>query len=308
MLRLRFLFAAAAAAIPAPLRGGLWIVVSTIFFALTAVIIRHVSAEVDSFEIAFFRNLFGVLFMMPWLMKAGVIRMRTRRLGHYGLRALAATGAQLCWFTAVTIMPLADATALNFTSPLFAVIGAALILGETVGPRRAAAVFIGFVGAAIILRPGIEAFTPAAAIVLAASLFQALAQLAARSLSSTESPNLIVLYLSLMMTPLTGIAASLVWVTPSWQALGWLAVMGFISTLGQQALVRGFRAAEASVVAPFNYGRMVFAAVLAYIFFGEVADIWTWVGATVIFGATVYTARRETQVRRSKAASGPAEE
>ena len=296
MLRPRFLLAAAA--ISAPLRGGLWIVVSTIFFALTAVIIRHLSAEIDSFEIAFFRNLFGVVFMMPWLISAGVARLRTRRLHDYGLRALAATGAQLCWFTAVTIMPLAQATALNFTSPLFAVIGAALFLGETVGPRRAVAVFVGFIGAAIILRPGIEAFTPAAAIVLAASLFQALAQLAARSLSSTESPNLIVLYLSLMMTPMTGVAALLVWVTPSWQAFGRLAVIGFISTLGQQALVRGFRAAEASVVAPFNYGRLIFAAVLAYFFFDEVADLWTWVGATVIFGATIYTARRESRLRR----------
>ena len=297
MFRPRSLLAAAAA-IPAPLRGGLWIVVSTIFFALTAVIIRHLSAEIDSFEIAFFRNLFGVVFMVPWLISAGVTRLRTRRLGHYSLRALAATGAQLCWFTAVTIMPLAQATALNFTSPLFAVIGAALILGETVGPRRVAAVLVGFIGAAIILRPGIEGFTPAAAIVLAASLFQALAQLAARSLSSTESSNLIVLYLSLMMTPMTGVAALLVWVTPSWQALGWLAVIGFISTLGQQALVRGFRAAEASVVAPFNYGRLIFAAVLAYFFFDEVADLWTWVGATVIFGATIYTARRESRLRR----------
>ena len=122
--------------------------------------------------------------------------------------------------------------------------------------------------------------------------------LSGRALSSTESSNLIVLYLSLMMTPMTGVAALLVWVTPSWQALGWLAVIGFISTLGQQALVRGFRAAEASVVAPFNYGRLIFAAVLAYFFFGEVADLWTWVGATVIFGATIYTARRESRLRR----------
>ena len=288
---------AAAAAMPGPIRGGLWIAVSAALFAFTAIIIRHLSAELDSFEIAFFRNLFGVVFMMPWLMSAGVTRLRTRRLGHYVLRALAATGAQLCWFTAVTIMPLAEATALNFISPLFAVIGAALILGETVGRRRAAAVLVGFAGAAIILRPGIEAFTPAAAIVLAASLFQALAQLAARSLSSTESPNLIVLYQSLMMTPMTGVAALLVWVTPSWQAFGWLAAIGLVSTLGQQALVRGFRAAEASVVAPFNYSRLIFAALLAYLFFGEVADLWTWVGATVIFGATVYSARREIRPR-----------
>ena len=297
MFRLRSL-AAIAAAIPGPVRGGLWVTASTVFFALTAIIIRHLSAELDSFEIAFFRNLFGVVFMMPWLMSAGVTRLKTQRFGHYCLRALAATGAQLCWFTAVTIMPLAEATALNFTSPLFAVVGAALILRESVGPRRAIAVVVGFTGAVIILRPGVEALTMAAWIVLAASLFQALAQLAARSLSSTESPNLIVLYLSLMMTPMTGVAALFVWVPPSWSAIGWLAVMGLISTLGQQSLVRGFRAAEASVVAPFNYGRLIFTALLAYLFFGEVADLWTWVGATVIFGATIYTARRESQLRR----------
>ena len=296
---------AAAAAMPGPVRGRLWITVSTALFAFTAIIIRDLSAEVDSFEIAFFRNVFGVVFMMPWLIGAGVTRLRTRRLGHYVLRAVAATGAQLCWFTAVTIMPLAKATALNFTAPLFAVIGAALILGESVGRRRVMAVLVGFVGAAIIVRPGIEAFTPAAAIVLSASLFQALTQLAARSLSSTESPNLIVLYLSLMMTPMTGVAALLVWVTPSWQALGWLAAIGLVSTLGQQALVRGFRAAEASVVAPFNYGRLIFAALLAYLFFGEVADLWTWVGATVIFGATVYTARRESRLRRETRPTRP---
>ncbi|OFW47870.1 MAG: hypothetical protein A3J29_16075 [Acidobacteria bacterium RIFCSPLOWO2_12_FULL_67_14b] len=292
--------------ISAPVRGALWVTGSTAFFALTAVLIRLVAGEVHPFEIAFFRNLFGIVWMLPWLARAGPRALGTRRQGLLWVRAFTASAAQLSWFLAVTLMPLAQATALNFTTPLFGTLGAALILREVVGPRRAGAVLVGAVGAAIILRPGLESITVASFLVLQASAFQALTQLAARALARTESPNLIVFYMSLMMTPLTGLAALFVWSRPSWSALGWLALMGLVSTLGQQALVRGYRLAEAAAVMPFNYARLIFMALFGYALFGEVADAFTWAGATVIFAATFYVARREALTRRARARAAAA--
>ena len=134
--------------ISAPLRGVLWMVASCACFALMATMVRRASFDVHPVEIVFFRYLFGLLFLAPWLLRAGLAPLRTRRLGMHLFRALAGMGVVLTWFTAVSLMPLAEATALAFTAPLFATLGAALFLGESVRLRRWSAIAIGFAGAA----------------------------------------------------------------------------------------------------------------------------------------------------------------
>jgi len=289
--------------LPDVIRGGVWMLGFCMTFAVLMAIIRHVSATLHPFEIAFFRNLFGLVVMLPWLLRAGAAGLRTQRLGMHVGRAVSGTAAMLCLFTAVAWMPLADATALTFTSPLFATVGAALILRETVRLRRWSATAVGFLGVLVILRPGAATIDPASLVALAAALI-ATSMLAMKSLSRTETPNAVVVYMGLLMTPMSLLPALFVWEWPSMTMLALLAAVGAIAALGQQMMVRAFASAEASAVLPFDFARLVFTAGLGFVFFGERPDAWTWVGAGIILTATVYIAHREARLGRETPRDG----
>jgi drug/metabolite transporter (DMT)-like permease len=267
-------------------------------FAVMMVCVRAVSAELHPFVAAFWRNVLGLMFMMPWIVRAGPQALRSARWPMHGLRAGLGLTAMLFLFSALSRMPVAEATALTFTAPLFATIGAVLLLGERVRIRRWSATIVGFVGALIILRPGVAAVQPAAFLALAAAAFMATAMLTIKSLSRTENPNTIVVIMGLLMTPGSFVPAAFVWSWPS--AGGWtlLLLMGLAATCGQIGLTRAFAAADASAVLPFDFSRLIFVAALGYLLFNEVPDIWTWVGAAVVVTSTVYIARREARLGR----------
>ncbi|MCH7487232.1 MAG: DMT family transporter [Proteobacteria bacterium] len=294
--------AAVHAGIPNPLRGALWILLSCACFSGIAVLIRHVSSGLHPFEIVFFRNLFGLAFMVPWFLTRGRASLRTDRPLVHGLRALSGIGAMLCWFTAVTLMPLAEATALSFVAPLFATAGAAAFLGEQVGVRRWAAIAAGFAGAMVILRPGVGAMSPPALLVLLGACFTAATMLLVKTLSRQDSPGTIVLYMGLLITPISALPAVFVWQMPSVPELAWLVAIGLLGTIGHIALARAFAVADATAVMPVNFSRLIFAALLGYAVFGERPDGWTWVGAGVIFSATVFTAHREARLAKRRPA------
>jgi drug/metabolite transporter (DMT)-like permease len=278
-----------------PIRGALWITLANLCFTAMAGIIRHVSADVHPFEIAFFRAFFGLIFMAPWFLRIGLSSLRSRRVGMHVCRSLFMLGAAMTWFTAISLMPIAEVTALSFTTPLFATLGAALFLAERVGVRRAAAIGVGFAGAMIILRPGIETLTMPALAALAAAAFSAAGMVVVKSLSRTESAATIVTYVGLLLTPLSLVPALFVWSTPSPGSLAWLAALGLVANLGHLSFARAMAAADASAVLPFDFLKLLFTATLGYLLFAEVPDVWTWIGAAVIFGATLYTARRESR-------------
>jgi drug/metabolite transporter (DMT)-like permease len=288
--------AAPAARLSGSLRGALYMIGAGASFAAMIVIVRHLSAELHPFEIAFFRNLLGTVFMLPWVIRTGWGGLRTERIGLHMVRSLVGLAAMLCLFSAISLMPVAEVTALTFSAPLFATAGAALVLGETVRLRRWTATAIGFVGALIILRPGSEAMTPAALVALASAAFMAVALLTVKALSRTENPNAIVLYMGLMLTPLSLVPALFVWTAPAAGAWPWLVAMGLTATVGQVLMTRAFAAAEASAVLPFDFSRLVFVAVLGFALFGERPDLWTWIGAAVIVAATAYNAHRESRL------------
>jgi drug/metabolite transporter (DMT)-like permease len=291
----------------ASVRGAIFMVGACAGFAAMMAIVRQVSPEVHPFQAAFFRNAFGVLFMLPWLMYAGSHALRTGRPGMHAVRSVLGLSAMLLLFSALAMLPLADVTALSFTAPLFATAGAALILREQVGMRRWTATLIGFAGALIILRPDADMLTPGALVALASAAAIAAAQLSVKSLSRTENPNAMVLIMGLLMTPMSLLPALGVWTWPSAATLAWLILMGLVATAGQILLVRAMAVADASAVMPFDFARLIFAAALGWLMFGEWPDAWTWVGAAVIVTATVYIARREAKrARRERAAVPPA--
>jgi drug/metabolite transporter (DMT)-like permease len=280
---------------PQPLRGAVLMLASAAAFALMMALVRLVSATIHPFEAVFFRNLLGLIVMVPWLAHAGVGVLRTGRLTVHLLRATFGLGAMFLLFLSLSRLPLALATALSFTAPLFATIGAAVVLRERVRLRRWSATLIGLVGALIVLRPGMAAINPDVFLALGAAVFMAAAMLSIKSLSRTEHPNAIVVIMGLLMTPASLGPALLVWAWPDLVTWGWLLLMGVAATAGQLCLTRAFAAADASAVLPIDFARLVFASALGFIMFGERPDLWTWVGGAVIIVATVYIARREAR-------------
>lgn len=243
--------------------------------------------------IAFFRMVFALVCILPWAFHVGWQEVKTDKLGLYCFRALISTGALMTWFWAISLIPLAELTALSFLAPLFATIGAAVFLKEKVRAPRWTATIIGFIGALIIIRPGVIEMSAGSWLALAGAGFLGVSILNIKTLSRTESPNKVVFYMTVLMTPLALIPALFTWELPPPELWGWVLALGPIGVVAHIMLVNAYSLADASAIVPYDFSRLPFAVVIGWIAFGEVADIWTWVGAIVIFCSALYIARRE---------------
>lgn len=289
--------------LPPVTRGVVWMTGAATLFACTFGIVRHVSAEMNSFEIAFFRSLFGVAFMVPWLMRSGFKVLRTTRPGLYGARALLMYSSLVLWFYGLANMNIADATALYFTTPLFTVVFAAILLGEKVGIRRWTAIVFGFAGALVIIRPGlVEPTLPVLAVLVTAVIFGA-TNTATRSLAMTENPSAIVTYALLLQVPLAIGPAIWMWSDAPLHVYPWLIALGGGSVLTGQCFTRAFAAAPTSAVMPPYYLQLPFAAAIGFVWFDQVPDGLMWIGAAIICASTYYIAWRETVLARRAAAA-----
>ncbi len=283
-------------------RGIAWMVVATAFISLMHTSIRHLSADIHPFEIAVFRNLFGLVVVLPWLFRYGLAPFKTRRLKLLSLRAVVNVVAMLCFFQALSMAPLTEVTALAFTAPIFATVFAVLILGERVGGRRWMAIGIGFAGAFVVLRPGFASIDLGQVLTLVASVLWAFVLLIIKTLSRTEASVTITAYMSLLMAPLALIPAVFVWQWPSLDQLWWLAFIGFLGGCGQMAMTQALKEAPTNVVMPFDFLRLIWIAAIAYVAFAEVPDLFTWLGGVTIFAAGAYIAYGERRRGRSSAA------
>jgi drug/metabolite transporter (DMT)-like permease len=301
-------------ALPRPsniVAGGGWMLLACAGFAAMTGIVRYVAdSGLHPFEIAFFRNFFSLVVMLPWMVRAGLSGLRTARRGLYTLRAAVGVMSMLAWFWSVSLLPITEATALGFTAPFFTTILAALILGEIVRLRRWTAVVVGFLGAIVILRPGVGDIPLfGASVALFAAATQAASTIMIKTLSRTESPNAIVAYMGIYLTPMALVPAIFVWQWPSWTQFGWLFLLGLVATFAHLCFTRSLRAADASAVVPFDFARLVFVAVIGVVVFDQIPSIWTWVGAAIIFASGVYIVRREAIAEREgrRQARPPAE-
>ncbi|MGH6918415.1 MAG: DMT family transporter, partial [Geminicoccaceae bacterium] len=169
MLRLAVKSSALVAGLPAPVRAALWMVAASIAFAAMIILVRHLTATFDPLQVVFFRNVFGLIAMLPWIAGHGVGALRTRRLGLHTLRATTSIASMICWYTALSLMPLAQATALSFTAPIFTSVLAVIFLGEVMRLRRWSATAVGLLGALVILQPGSSSVEPAALLAIASA-------------------------------------------------------------------------------------------------------------------------------------------
>lgn len=283
--------------LPDSVRGALLMTASAILFALMAITIRLAAEELHPFAIAFHRNLFGLLFALP-LLYGSSFSLRTNRFGLYFLRCLIGLAAMLCGFWALVHMPLAQAVALSYTTPLFVTILAVLVLREVVRLRRWTAVAIGFVGALVIIRPGAVEMTPAAYVALLSAALAAAAAISIKFLSRTEPTGAIVIWMVLILTPLSLVPALFVWSWPSPTVWFWLILTGFLGTTGHLAMTGAYKLGDASALTPYNFLQLPVVAMVAWILFGETVDRWTILGAGIIFAATAYIAHREAVLAR----------
>lgn len=285
-----------------------WMLASALIFAAGNAMVRQATMNMHPFQVVFFRNLFSLMFMLPWALTAGAASLRgvasSGRMGLYLSRSVTSLIAMMAWFYSLAHLPLATATAVSFTTPLFATMGAALFMGESVQARRWGAVCVGFAGVLIVLRPDGGAIGETDQAALTALLLHCMAAamtvLQMRALARTDGTAIVVTYLSLFVTPLALIPALFVWIWPSWPAIGWLVLLGGLLTLGQLTMTRALSLAETSAMMPYDYARLPFSALIAWLAFGEMMDGWSWVGAAVIAGSALYSIHRDATEGRHR--------
>ncbi|MEM7022446.1 MAG: DMT family transporter [Pseudomonadota bacterium] len=271
---------------------------SAVSVAAMSILIRHLTTSFDPLQVVFFRTLFGLLVMLPWLARRGIGELRTQRLGQHLLRALLAIGAMVTSFTALSVMPLAEVTALTFTAPIFASVLAVLVLGEPMRLRRWSAVVVGLLGALIILRPGFAAFQPVALLALGSAVCGAIATIVLKIMVRTESPGTVVVYMSLFTTIFAAVPAWFVWQEPTWIQLVWAALLGLAGSMAHLCITRALTCADTTVVMPFDYLRLPAVALVAFVVLGEVPTAWIWLGGAVIAASGIYMTLREAKLRR----------
>ncbi len=273
---------------------------SAIAFAVLVTIGRHLQDQgLDAFLITFFRNVFAASLFLPWLLRQGRAGLRTGRPGLHLLRAAFMVASTTAVFVGFALVPLAEATAITFTAPLFTTLLAAFYLRERVGPRRWAALAIGFSGVLVMLRPGEDAFQAAALILLFAALTFAAVSVIGKRLAAEDSPEMITAYLGLAAIPISLLPALAVWQWPDPAQFAWLVLLGVVASANMYGFARAFRLGDASQAMPYDFLRLPATAALGWLVFAQVADLWTWLGGGVIFSAAVYISRREAALARA---------
>ena len=267
--------------------------------------VRYLSVELPPIQIAFFRNFFGMIVFLPLVLRHGLGFLRTERFPMHFLRAALNVVAMFAFFTALSMTPLARVNALAFTAPLFAAILSVVILGERFRARRWAAIVFGFAGTLVILRPGIAAIDVGSWLVLFSACVWGFTMIVIRLLGRTESSLTTTGYMNILLSLLSLGPALWVWEMPQGIAWFWLLVIGITGTTAQLALAESLKVAETTVIMPFDFLKIVWAAAFGFLLFAEVPDSFTWAGAALVFASTFYIAWRE-RVMTGRAAREPA--
>jgi drug/metabolite transporter (DMT)-like permease len=283
-----------------PFKGIALILASTVFLGVSDVTAKYLSATLPSIEIAWIRFLVFALIMTPAMLPGSPLyALRTARPAFQLMRGVALLGSSLFFISGLRYLPIAEASATGFVSPLFVTALSIVFLGERVGVRRWLATATGLLGVLIILKPGTSAFHAAAFFPLVSALCWAITLIMTRMMSGREPAITTMTYSSIAGLCVLSALVPFAWVAPSWHDILFAILIGVASTAGQWIVVLAFRYADASVLAPFSYSQLVWVSLLGFLVFGEVPDVWTVAGAAFIVASGLYTAHRE-RVRRSQ--------
>lgn len=285
-------------------KGVLCILTAGCFFAIMSNSIRYLSdLGYDSFQIVFLRNLFGLIWLLPvfWRQEH---KPNTKKYGGHLIRACAAYTSMSCWFFAVGHMPLPEGVALTYTAPLFLTILAWLFLGEEIKYHRIIAIVTGFAGVMIVVRPGFHDVGWVALLPLTTACMQSVGVLMIKPLSRTESPFSMVWYMTMFMVPVSLPLGLAFWQTPDLWHLPWFMLVALSSTIVQFMLAKAYSACEITFLLPFDFFRLILTALIAFLAFGDILDIWAGLGAVVILVSSIFSAGVEK--RNSRRALGGA--
>ncbi|MBN34236.1 MAG: hypothetical protein CMM46_05570 [Rhodospirillaceae bacterium] len=282
------------------LEAAFFLIGASFFFAVTAALVKaSFEHGIGSFQLVLLRAVIGLVILAPLLWHGGIVPWRSNHLDLHMTRSLSGGIAVTIGFFAFTVIPLATATAMNFTMPLFVTILSVLILKEAVGWRRWSATLVGFLGVVVMIQPGTEGFDPIALIVLVQAICIALSVTVVKRFPVKES-QLSMMFFTFISSGLIALVPAInEWVWPDWTQSGLILAVALAGIAAQAMVLRAYRKGQASYVAPLSYSRLIFAGALGMIFFAEYPDAATWIGAGVIVLSGIYTARRAEARRRA---------
>jgi drug/metabolite transporter (DMT)-like permease len=278
--------------------GVTFIVLSYALVPMMDGIAKYLSADYPVGQIVWARYFFHLAVLLPLvLLRHGGRALLPARPWAQVLRGALLLGSTILFFTAIAEMPIADALALVFVSPLVVTALSPLVLGERVGLRRGSAVVVGFLGALVIIRPGFGVLQPAALLALGAGCLYGSYLLATRRLAGAAPPLVTLTYTALIGAIVMSLWVPFVWQPPSLGAWAWMIAMGSLAASGHFLLIKAFEHAPATILAPFTYVEIIAATVVGYFAFGDFPDAWTWIGITIIAGSGLYILLRERKVK-----------
>ena len=277
-------------------RAILWMLACGVLFILLNGLLRILAQQLDPFVTGFLRYSFGVVVMLPFIWRAGLAAYRPHAVLGQLWRGAVHTGGLLLWFIAVPHVPLADMTALGFTTPLFIMLGAMVFLGERMVPARWIAALIGFAGVLVVVSPNLTGGGgPYSLVMLSSAPLFAASFLITKALTKRDAPHVIVVWQSLTVAlfSLPFALPNWEWPTPGQWAL--FVLSGMLGTAGHLCLTRAFRLADMSIVQPIKFLELVWAAIMGFLVWGDVPGEATWIGGLIIFASTTWIARREAR-------------
>lgn len=290
---------AALAGVPPNVQGMLWVALSGLIFSSFMALVRYVGATMDPVQTSFLRYAFGLLFLVPFFVRVRWPDVVAANWKLHTIRGLMHGTGVMLWFYAMSRIPLAEVTAIGFTNPVFATIGAALFLREVIRLPRISAVVVGLFGALLIVRPGFAEVDPGAIAMLIAAPIFAASDLIAKVLTRHETGPAVVAYLSVFVTAVTFVPAMMVWRAPTPEE--WLLTIAIagLATLGHLAMMQGFKVGEISAVQTARFLQLLWSALIGYAMFGEAPGFYTWIGSGIIIASALFIAHREGKVRQT---------
>ena len=279
-------------------RGAIFVTLGSFTLVVMATVVKHLGSRLDSFEILFFRNVVGFLCVLPLFVSDPMEPFRTKKFFGHFLRGATSAIGNACFFWTITNLLLADAMALQFSRPLFMIPLAMMFLGEVAGWRRIAVTVVGFMGIVLYARPFTGGFDGGVLIGALGALGGGLVLICIKQLAKTEPTRVIMFYYALWNALLALPTALWGWKDPTWSEAVLLIGVGILGISGQSLITTGFTIGAATALVPLDYSRIVYSAVLAYLLFGEVPDVWSYAGMTLIISASLYLVL--TEKRKAK--------
>lgn len=285
---------------PSVATGLVIAVIAMFLFSLTHTSVRLMSDTMTAFQIVFWRMLLSMAMLMPWYAWQGFGLLKTRRPGMHALRAAVNCGGMLLWFFAIAVVPLGKAVAIHFVLPIFVMVLAVIVLRERVGIRRMSAALVGFGGVLLVLRPNEFGIGWPEIMILGSALCYATTVIFLKYMVKSETPLALTFYTNFFILLFTIPPTIWFWVPPSVDDIFPILAIGVTGTFAPLLYTTALRIADASIIAATDFLRLPITAGLAFALFGEVPDIWVWIGGGIIFLSTWYIAVRESRLEKSR--------